>query len=438
MEIADKSATAFDGFSRLKPLSLPTIGMLISGLLIFNGLIFRTYTIAMASPAWEATRQLGLPFVLAEIAVIIYALRRGLDLGEIWKKFPRYVRYISLFFLALFWVGGAFYSKVVPLAIAQNIIFLIHPLFAVAIYHSVSSADARGLRGFALAIAGGLLIFCGMTSYAFLNHPPLATMPDNTIIWQFIIPGFISVRLFGAFCGAIFCFLFAQLLLDEERGRRGYLPYLWLTLCAAMTIWSGTRNAVLGIVVVISLMLVLYRLHPVNIKSVISLALSAVTALVLATSLIPFNDPTFMLIASGDTATAESISGGRASYWSALWDAYQTVPIFGAGPFASFWILPAGQQIHVQPHNVVMQFLLTWGLPATGAALALLAYATWKAHLAALEHRDALPFLAMLNCLLVMSFFDGMLHFAQPLMLVMISFGIVFGATKTTRKPLQN
>ncbi|MFN3450567.1 MAG: O-antigen ligase family protein [Sphingorhabdus sp.] len=373
---------------------------------------------------------------MAEIGVIIYALRRGLDLREIWKKFPRYVKYVSLFFLALFWVGGAFYSKVASLAIAQNVIFLIHPLFAIAIYHSASNANARGLRGFALAIAGGLLIFCGMTAYAFINHPPFATMPDNTIMWQFIIPGFISVRLFGAFCGAIFCFLFAQLLLDEERGRTGYVPYLWLTLCAAMTIWSGTRNAVLGIVIAMTVMLLLYRLYPVKVKSVLLLVFSALVAVTLATSLIPYNDHQFMMISTNDSATAESISGGRASYWSALWEAYQTVPLFGAGPFASFWILPAGEQVHVQPHNVVIQFLLTWGFPATAAALALFAYTTWRAHIAALVHRHVLPFVAMLDCLLVMSFFDGMLHFAQPVMLIMLSFGVVFGATKFLPKQL--
>lgn len=437
MEIVKKPMAALAKRRDLKPMPLLAIGVLISVLLVFNGFVFQTYTISMASPAWEAARQLGLPYVMSEIGVIIYALRRGLDLGEVWKKFPRYVRYVSLLFFASFWVGSAFYSKVTPLAIAQNIIFLIHPIFAIAIYHSVSSPDARGLRGFALALAGGLLVFCGMTVFAFLNHPPLAAMPDNIIVWQFIIPGFISVRLFGAFCGTIFCFLLAQLLLDEERGRRGYLPYLWLTVCAAMTIWSGTRNAVLGIAVAMTMMLILYRLHPVQLKSVILLALSAVTALILATSLIPFNDPAFMLIASEDAATTESISGGRASYWSALWSAYETVRMFGAGPFASFWILPPGEQIHVQPHNVVLQFLLTWGLPATAVSLGLLAYATWKAHITAIAHRDVLPFLAMLDCLLVMSLFDGMLHFAQPLMLIMISFGVIFGATRTPFSPRQ-
>ncbi|MCO4090777.1 MAG: O-antigen ligase family protein [Sphingorhabdus sp.] len=431
MELFDKPQAAIPTRRDLKPLPLLAMGGLISALLVLNGLLFRTYGITMTSPSMEAARQLGLPYVIAEIGTIIYALRRGLDVREVWKQLPRNLRVCAIIFLAFFWVGSAFYSKVTPLAIAQNIIFLIHPLFAIAVYHSVSCVSAQGLRAFAVAVSGGLLIFCGMTASAFLNHPPLSTMPDNMIIWQFIIPGFISVRLFGAFCGAIFCFLLAQLLFDEERGRRGYLPYLWVTLCAAMTLWSGTRNAVLGIAVAMTILLLVYRLRPANMTSFALLILCAATAFLLATILVPYGDPTFMLIASHDSATAESISGGRASYWSALWSAYKSVPIFGAGPFASYWILPAGEQIHVQPHNIILQFLLSWGLLATVASVAMLPYATWRAHLAALRHRNVLPFLAMLDCLLVMSMFDGMAHFAQPLMLMMICFGVIFGSTKS-------
>ena len=269
-----------------------------------------------------------------------------------------------------------------------------------------------------------------MTAYAFVNHPPLANMPNNEIVWQFIIPGFISVRLFGAFCGAIFSFLVVQKLLDEEAKRDRIRPYIWLTLCAAMVIWSGTRNAVLGAIIALLVMMMFYRLRPSGSKSVAALTLSLAIAFWLAISLIPFNDPAFMLIAPQDVASAENFSGGRASYWTAIWTAYGSVPLFGAGPFASFWILPEGAATHVQPHNIVLQFLLSWGLFATFAALATLAVATWRAHVIAFTHRKILPFLAMLDCLLVMSMFDGTFHFAQPLMLIMMSFGIIFSATK--------
>lgn len=431
MDITSNPLVALNSRRHLPTISLPALAGLISALLILNGLIFRTYTITMPSAPMEVARQLGITSVLAELAVILYAMRRGLNFTEIWKAIPRYLRYGLLFFFSWFWIGSVFYSQMPQFAVVQNIIFVVHLLFAVAIYHSVSHVDTSGMQKLATLLAIGMVIFCGMIALAFINHPPLENMPNNEIVWQFIIPGFISVRLFGAFCGAIFCYLLVQLLLGEEKQDRQYLPYIWLTVCAAMTIWSGTRNAVLGIVIVMTLMTFVYKVRPAGLMSVILLVISLVTASWLAITFIPYNDEMFKLISNGDSISAESISGTRASYWTALWEEYKTIPLFGAGPFASFWILPPGEQIHVQPHNIMLQFLLSWGLPATVVAIALLGYTTWKAHLIAWEHRAILPFLAMLDCLLAMSFFDGMFHFAQPLMLIMISFGVIFSINKT-------
>lgn len=433
MEIAHQSGSSLAQARKIKPLALSTLGAVISILLILNGVVFQTYQISMASPPLEAARQFGLLYILAEIGVILYSLRQELDLRALWSGLPRFARYCGIFFVSIFWIGGAIQSESSLFAIVQNIIFLIHALFGLAVYHAVSRVDASGMHKLVIALATGLLIFCGMTAFAFLNHPPLDTMPNNQIVWQFIIPGFISVRLFGAFCGAIFCLLLAQLLLDEEAGPTRRWSYVWLTICATMIVWSGTRNAVLGIAVAMFVMMIFYRLRPNNIKVVMLLILSMVIAVWLAGRLVPYNDPAFMFIAGEDSASVESISGRRASYWSAVWSAYQTVPIFGAGPFASFWIVPEGAQTHVQPHNIVLQFLISWGAPATVCAFALLAFTTWKAHVVALYHRSILPFLAMLDCLLVMSFFDGMFHFAQPLMLIMIAFGVIFSAGKTDK-----
>lgn len=430
MDIAKSSECTSGARYELKPLSLLAIGIMISGLLILNGVSFRTYDIIMGSAPWEAARQYGLPYVFAEIVVIIYAVRRGLNLEGIWSKLPRSLKYGIILFISIFWIGGAVYSQYPQRATTQNLIFLIHPLFACAVYHITAQVDASGLRKLALALATGLIIFSSITAFAFLNPPPLASMPHQEIVWQYAIPGFVSVRLFGAFCAAIFCFLCAQLLLEEERGNKRSLPYACLSLAAALTIWSGTRNAVLGIVVAMGVTMVVHRLRPTGLKSIACLCLAVALGAGVAIPLIPFDDPAFMLIASQDTATTESISGGRASYWSILWNAYQTVPVFGAGPYSSYWIVPDDVQKHVQPHNILIQFLLSWGLPATIAALGMLAYVTWKSHIITMRHRNVIPFLAMFDGLLVMSLFDGTFHFAQTLVLVMISLGVIFSAAK--------
>lgn len=430
MDISQSRGAKLAEAGSFNPIPVAAIGVGISFLLVLNGILFKTYAIAMASPPVEAARQFGLLYILAEIGVILYALRQGLDVRQIWSGLSRFARYCSVFFLSIFWIGGAFQSEMPLFATAQNIMLIIHIVFAFAVYHSVSRIEVSGMHRLVMALAAGLLVFCGMTAFAFLNHPPLETMPNNEIIWQFAIPGFISLRLFGAFCGAIFCFMLAQLLLDEEAGQKRFWPYVWLTLCAAMTIWSGTRNAVVGVLIAAMIMMIFYRLRPLDRRSGAFLFLSIIVATFLAISFIPFNDPNFMLISAGDGASADSMSGGRLTYWLAIWKAYQTVPLFGAGPFASFWILPEGAATHVQPHNIILQFLTSWGLPATMAAVAMLSYATWKAHVVALKCRNILPFLSMLDSLLVMSFFDGTLHFAQPLMLIMMAFGAIFNAGK--------
>lgn len=432
MEIVQHSYQAEGRTGKFKSLTLPTLGALISVMLILNGLVFRTYHISMTSPSWEVVRLFGTFYVLVEIGIIVFAFRHGLDLGEIWAGLSQFPRYCMLLFMASFWIGGAFYSEAWFLATAQNIIFLIHILFAVAVYHVISSVDLAGMRQTAVALAFGLLSLCAMTALAFLDPPALNTLPKTEIVWQYAIPGFISVRLFGAFCGAIFCFLLAQLLLDEEAEHKRLWPYLGLTLCAAMTIWSGTRNAVVGVLIATIIIMTIYRLRPTGRQSWQLLFVSLATATLLAISLIPYNDPNFMLIAGGDTVSADRLSGGRLTYWTAIWNAYQTVPLYGAGPFASFWILPAGAATHVQPHNVILQFLLTWGLPATMAAVAMLLFAIWKAHIVGFKCRNVLPFLAMLDSLWVMSFFDGTFHFAQLVMLIMIAFGVIFSAEKMT------
>jgi exopolysaccharide production protein ExoQ len=417
----------------LKVNSLSALGALVSGLLIFCGFVFSTYTISMPNTGMEQLRQLGLPFVLGELAFIFFAIRKGFQLESIWESCPSYVKWLVVLFLGTFGIGSAFFSQVALLSVIQNIFFLIHIVFACSIAQMIGRFGEDELTDMAKNVGIGLAIFCGMIAYAFIFHPPFSSMPDNKIIWQFAIPGFISVRLFGAFCGAIFCYFLGVLLLADEKQKIGGWHYAWITLAAGMSIWSGTRAAVVGSLVALMLVAIALRVVP-KMTTALSIMGCLVVATVAAIALIPYGDPTFMLFATGDASSADNLSGGRFGYWMMIWEAYQQVPWFGAGPFASHFMLPAGEVRHVQPHNIVLQFLTSWGIFATIFALALLAIATWKAHKIGQHDRQVMPFLLMLDCLLVMSLFDGMTHFAQHLMLIMICFGVVFSCGQSARK----
>ncbi len=402
------------------------LGIILSALLVGCGLVFRTYMIAMPTQGMEMARQFGLPFVAAELAVIVWALRQGLDFAGAWRKLPTYAQWLWGLFLATFWIGSVFVSEVKILAILHSLFLLVHIAFACAVAHLVGRFEQNELEKMAKMLVIGLCIFCAMTAYAFVFHPPFDTMPNNEIVWQFAIPGFISLRLFGAVCGALFCFLLGTHFLAAEQKRLTYWHWFWITLSAGMMIWSGTRAAVLGSFAVLMLVLFFYRIRPPWRVS-LGIFLSLAVASCLAIMLVPYGDPTFLLYAPGDGASTGAASGGRFEYWASVWQTYLTVPLFGAGPFAVSYMVDAEPMRHVQPHNIVLQFLLSWGAIATGLALVIMAIVTLKAHVIARQHRIVLPFLMMLDCLLVMSLFDGMTHFAQQLMLIMIGYGAIFG-----------
>lgn len=281
----------------------------------------------------------------------------------------------------------------------------------------------------------GLAIFCIMTAAAFVFHPPLSSMPDNKIVWQFAIQRFISGKLFEAFCGALFSFFLAKLFLDGEEGEVTFWHYIWVTLAASMTIWSGTRAAIVGALAALFVAIVFYNIRP-KWQTIAKVTVCMLAAAFVAYLLIPYNDATFMLFAPGDTANADTLTGGRLAFWAGVWEAYTTVPFFGAGPFASSWILSDELFRHVQPHNLILQFLLTWGIVAALLAFVLLCMAIVQAHQIAHSNRVILPFLLMLDCLLVISLFDGTMHFAQHMMLIMLCFGIIFSAQKRKNCPI--
>jgi hypothetical protein len=216
----------------------------------------------MPSTGMEIARQFGLPFMLAELVFILSAIDKGFSLKSIFIQNTICVKWLAGLFLGTYWIGSIFYSEMAVLSFIYNIFFVVHVLFAYAVAQTIGCFKSDDLDRTAKNLVIGLFIFCLMTAYALIFHPPFSSMPKNEIIWQFAIPGFISLRLFGAFCGAIFCFILGVLFLADEQKRLNGWHILWLTLSAGMMIWSGTRAAVFGSMVTLVLVVAVYRVRP--------------------------------------------------------------------------------------------------------------------------------------------------------------------------------
>lgn len=406
---------------------LDVLGFVLSGLLVTAGLVYQTYTIAVTPAALENSRQFGFLFLAAELGVIFFALSRGLPLATVWKKLNPSLRVALGIFLATFWIGGATASAISPVANIMNASMVIHMLFALSVFHCVERPTLKCVNGMAKWLFVGMIIFAIITAVVFLTPPS----NPREIDWAYAVPGFISVRLFGALCGASLCFLIYLRIINEKSHSISRWLFAAIILFSGMTVWSGTRAAVLSCTVTLSAMTLLYRFRP-SLREVFQILLCISTGGALAVLFIPYDNSAFMLFAHGDLASTEAASSGRLSLWMATWDAFGTVPVFGAGPAATSWILPVNQASFVQPHNILLQFLISWGAIATFAALFLLGWATWRAHFIAAKHHIVLPYLAMLDCLLINSLFDGTFHFAQLVMVIMVCYGTILAAGKSS------
>lgn len=400
-------------------------------IILVNGVLYKTYDIAVPNMHAEAARQLGLTFLAFEVVVIAYAIRAGLELREYWVRTPRLSRALIGVFLGTFWVSSVFVSPLFPTSLILCLSLVVQVLFAISLHHCLPALSRTDIRAVPVIVLTFALF--GVLTFVRIAHPTPEDFSAATAVgWQFSIPGFISVRLFGAVAGAFLTLFIAMaLLVRKNQGERIWI-YGGLILLATFTLWTATRAAIVGASIAIVFILVAYRIRPplsAIVASVICIAIGAV----IAPQLVPYGDPVFMLYDPRDGASADALSGGRFSLWQATWEAYLHHPLFGAGSAANQWALPKAFFPHVQPHNVVLQLLINWGLPAAISGLALLAIVTIKAHMVAARARHVLPVLAMLDALLTMSLFDGIFHFAGETMLVMICFAIIFKADKTAR-----
>ena len=203
-----------------------------------------------------------------------------------------------------------------------------------------------------------------------------------------------------------------------------------------MTVWSGTRAAILAIALT-ALFLILIRRKMPSIQVMGTIAMLTGAAATAAWLLLPYHDPVFLLFDQADTSSSNQMSGGRLDIWAATFDKWQLSPFFGWGSGSQFWEVYVGWP-HTQPHNAILQFLISWGIVGAVAALWLLGRATFKAHMIAVHNEPVLPILAILYTLLLMSLVEGMLHYPRFIMIIMVAFAAILAYDSNSRKQAIN
>lgn len=416
------------GRADMADISVPRLGLyvwlgIVIGIVmpIASALIYPTYMHQM-QPEWaEWTRLLELPFIACELVIIHVAIKAGYRDGAILRMLPTDVL-VALALLVLgLTVSSVMVSKNPAVSITLSITTLIHLRLCAAVFFMAKSARKERLWSFFLWLGLGLVALTLITVWKFQFPPAEWTVPGGKIEWSSALPGFISVRHFGSWSGAIAAGLMIALLYG--RTDEGWIISFFYLLAAGLTFWSGTRAAILAMAVVAFVVLVSLRRFP-NTRSLFHVVVLSALALLAGVFLSP-NLPDFMLYINGDAQNTETITSGRLILWYNTLVRWLDAPIFGWGSGSTFWELG---WIATQPHNAIVQFLISWGIIGAGSSLWLLIRAIVATHRTGMEDDALRPLSATLYSLLFMSLLEGMLYYPRFIILIMISFAILFAA----------
>jgi exopolysaccharide production protein ExoQ len=398
------------------------VGILIGIIIpVVSAVLYPTYTFMMATPWVEWTRLLELPFVASEIAIIFWAIRNGMSMTERLSKSPVDLKFALLLLGVGCTISSAFISRRPADSLTISVFTLVHLLFFTSIMFFAKNRSFH--QDLFLKITGiGLFVIALMTAIKFAFPPQPSHVLGGKIIWSSALPGFISVRHLGSWTGPI-CAAFTAILLTDGKRRQLSLTHVLYFFSAAMTIWSGTRAAIVAIAATAAISIVMNRKIP-NFRDLSIMAMLTGAALTVAWLLLPYHDPIFRLFVTEDFSDANIVTGGRLELWAATYDRWLDSPLLGWGSGSTFWEVFVGWT-HTQPHNAFLQFLISWGFVGASGALWMLGRAIFAAHKQTLRYPELQPMLAMLHTLLIMSLLEGMLHYPRFIMLIMFLFAII-------------
>ena len=387
---------------------------------IVSAIIYPNYSHTMGVAWYEYSRLLELPFVITQVAVIIWSMRCGFSLADYWRSMPKDIKIAYLLFTVSMFISSTFFSTRPSQTILMSWIVFLQPIFGLAVFHLFKSRVDENSDKFLRLHAVGLLLLCGLTIYWWTFAPPADEVPGGKIEWASALPGFIHLRHFGSWTGAIAAGLAIKILYDDREKLNQF--HFWYYLAGAMTVWSGTRAAILAMIVTFAIIVISTRTFP-SFRAIGRACLLTGAALTSAWLLLPDHHG-FWLYWPGDGESLGAATSLRDQLWSQTFFKWLESPWFGWGTGSTFWEVYIGWP-HTQPHNSILQFLINWGAFGALGAFWLIARAINHVHSFSLRYPTQLALLGMLYALLFQSLLEGMLHYPRFIISILLLFALL-------------
>jgi O-antigen ligase len=387
-----------------------TLACIIGFLPLINGLFMRGYRFPLQPEFLHQIREFEFLYLVAEIGIMFWALRKGMSLKTEFSRLGRSTRYALLVFLVLFPISSFFFAPVPFYSIIRASYWVFHIGCAFAISFLLTAITDDLVKQTVEIFVAGFLAISLLLGLHFYNAP----WPHHIFVekynWTSIAPGFLSVRQFGMISGLVLAAWLGSIL-SGHRSKSGAL--LSLVISASLfgiLFWSGTRSAMLAVGVTMPVVILFGRRMPA-IRSIAMLILAAFIGAALSTIWIPPGNSFGILVASKFSINGSTdLSSGRIDLWIEGWRMFTESPILGWGEGSFFALLAmAGKGYHLQPHNFILQFLVSWGAIAGGIAMFMMARAMLRLHLGLHRAYGMLVAVAALDSILIMAMLDGAL-----------------------------
>lgn len=403
-------------------------GAIVIGSTLASAVMFRTYTFEVSPFSWELIRHFNIFFMVCELAVGWLALRSGLDLMHIWGRLGRTDSIALLLWLATFAIGSLLSEQPIYSLVTVSS-WPIHLLFGVSIWHLASQAHSpteqvTGLIGAAIAVV--LLALLVMTSVHFFLAPDPATLPQGLVFWPGAVPGFMGVRLFGVVMAYAALFGAGMLLV-------GGLAHRWQIAAALVLLgfgalcWSSTRAAVPAFFAGLILVAIV-RGYRARRQSWLFVSILVIMAFSLS-MLVPAPSPEYgtLNVIGVEADAGDDVTAGRLDIWRAILGAIAERPFSGHGEGSTRWLLDQATGMHVQPHNILLQIFLHWGVVAASAAIWLVSRMVLALIAVVRQDHTLLPYAMIVVAAFTAALFDGALYYPQMVMLPVAALAFALG-----------
>jgi O-antigen ligase len=341
--------------------------------------------------------------MVAELFAIAVALREGLVRAMRSWRWPRPVA-IAAAALLLIAVATAAAAPARTAAIILTIYWIIHALFALSMTHLCGRIfESRDLVRTTMA---------GVALFAVEFFVYLVAIPDwQAFDWKYGFMAFSHIRHAGYYLGAMAAFGFGAMAVAGRRGEQ-LAALLLASLAFGIALWTGSRGAALAVAGSLVAGIVLFPAF--RAFRIWGVALSAMAAAWAVVWICPPAPDSLMGLSHAVTQTmGGNVTTGRTEIWKNVIHAIERRPVFGYGEGQMSTVAPFANL--AQPHDVFLQFALSWGLVGLlCAAILALAYAVRAIPAVRREQGALVPAFMAMTAIAILSLYDASLYYALP------------------------